>query len=202
MSWFGVVGGTAYMGTATQQLNRAAWAERTWDDSLAYIRTVVDTAYNPFLILDEHLRVLAANNLFYKLVHADQKNTEPKYLNELGNGVWNLHALRALLVGRMPKNISYKNIAVSSEFPSIGKKIMLLNGKRVQRKDGTSEMFSPVIILAMGDGIQMTVIAAELADYAARVKGKMNKRTHELEMAVEQLKKRVGDLKIGRRKST
>lgn len=191
--------GTPYMGTAAQQLHKAEWAERIWDESLFYIKSVVDTAYNPFLILDEHLRVLAANKLFYKLVHADQKDTESKYLNELGNGVWNLHALRALLVGRVPKNISFNNIAVSSEFPSIGRKITILNGKYVGG-DGISKMFSSVIILAMGDGIQMTVIAAEFADYAARIKRGMNERTQELETAVEQLKRRVGDLKINIRK--
>ena len=183
------------MGTATQQLQRTQyrtqWAERTWDESLAYIKRVVDTAYNPFLILDEHMRVLVANRLFYKLFRIDEKDTEPRYVNELGNGVWNIHALGALLTGILPRNIFFKGIEVSSEFPLIGKKIMLLNGR----------MSSPMILLAVEDNVQMTVITAELADYAARIKSKMNERTDKLETEVGQLKTYVGHLKTNSRKS-
>ena len=42
----------------------------------------------------------------------------------------------------------------------------------------------------------MTVIAAELADYANRVEKKMNERTQKLETEVGKLKRDVGDLKI------
>ncbi len=183
------------METTTQQLHRKTeWAERAWDESLSYIKTVVNTAYDPFLILDEHMRVLAANKLAYKLFRVDEKDTEPKYVNELGNGVWNIHALGALLAGILPKNIFLKGIAMNSEFPSLGKKIMLLNGRRIQRKDGTSEIFSPIILLTMEDTVQTTIIIAELADYAARIKTEMKDRTQKLETEVWRLKKHLGRL--------
>ncbi len=179
------------MGAAAQQLHRRTeWAERMWSDSLVYIKRVVDTAYDPFLILDEQMRVLAANRLVYKLFRVDEKDTELKYVNELGNGVWNIHALGALLTGILPKNTFFKGIAVSSEYPSIGKKIMLLNGKN----------FSPIILLTMEDIVQTTVITAELADYTARIKSKMNDRTQKLETEVGQLKQYVGNLKMNRQK--
>ena len=196
MSWFVSAVGTPYMETSTQQLHRTTeWAERTWDESLAYIKGVADTAYNPFLILDENLRVLVANRLFYKLFRIDERDAEPKYINELGNGVWNIHALGALLAGILPTNTFFKGIEVSSEFPSVGKKIMLLNGKRIHKKGGAA-MFSPIILLTMEDSIQMTVITAELADYADRIKNRMSDRTQKLETEVEQLRKHVGHLKL------
>jgi hypothetical protein len=190
------------MGAAMQQLYRTEWAEQAWDESLAYIKTIVDTAHNPFLILDEHLRVLAANRLFYKLFRVNEKDPEPKYVNEIGNGVWNIHTLGALLTGILPRNIFFKGIEVSSEFPSIGRKIMLLNGRPIYKEGSTSAMFSPIILLTMEDSTQMTIITAELADYAARIKNKskMNDRTQKLETEVEQLKKHVVSLKINSRK--
>jgi hypothetical protein len=52
----------------------------------------------------------------------------------------------------------------------------------------------------MVDITQMTVIAAELADYANRIEKKMNERTEVLEGEVVQLKKDVVALKTHSRK--
>jgi hypothetical protein len=61
-------------------------------------------------------------------------------------------------------------------------------------------MFPPIILLAMVDITQMTVIAGELADYANRIEKKMNERTKALEVEVVQLKKEVGNLRTHSRK--
>ena len=170
------------------------WAERMWDESWTYIKTVVDTANDPFLILDKDLRVLAANKSFYKLFEVEIKATENKLLRDLGNGEWNIPALEALLKGILPQNTFFTGFEVNREFPVIGKKIMLLNGRRIYKVNEHSSLFPPIILLAMVDITQMTIIAAELGDYAARIEEKMNERTQELETQVEQLKKDVGDL--------
>jgi nitrogen-specific signal transduction histidine kinase len=177
------------------------WAERMWQESWTYIRTVVDTATDPFLILDKDLRVLAANKSFYRLFQVEAKDTEYKYVNELGKGEWNIPALNALLEGILPKNTFFSGFEVNREFPTIGKKIMLLNGRRIYKEGETSTLFPPIILLTMVDITQMTVIAAQLADYANRIEKKMNERTKKLEMEVGQLKKEVGDLKTTYRKA-
>ncbi len=190
------------MDTATTKMKPSGteWAERMWEESWTYIRTVVDTATDPFLILDKDLRVLAANKSFYKLFNAEPKNTEHKYVNEIGRGEWNIPALNALLEGILPKNTFFNGFEVNREFPSIGKKILLLNGRRIYKDGETSAMFPPIILLTMVDITQMSVIAAELADYANRIEKKMNERTKKLEAEVGKLKKEVGDLKTGSRK--
>src|ERR1700691_4122032 len=170
------------------------WAERMWEESWTYIRTVVDTATDPFLILDKDLRVLAANKSFYKLFQVEAKNTEYKYVNEIGKGEWNIPALNALLEGILPKNTFFNGFEVNSEFPSIGKKIILLNGRRIYKEGETSSMFPPIILLTMVDITQMTIIAAELADYTARLEKQLNERTKKLETDVGKLKQDVGDL--------
>lgn len=154
----------------------------------------------PFLILDKDLRVLSANKSFYKLFQFDAKNTEYKHVNELGKGEWNIPALGALLSGILPKNTFFNGFEGNREFPNIGKKIMLLNGRRIYKEGETSKMFPPIILLTMVDITQMTVIAAELADYANHIEKKMNERTKKLEVEVGQLKKEVGVLKTHSRK--
>ena len=37
-----------------------------WEESWTYIKTVVDVVREPILILDENLRVMAANDSFYR----------------------------------------------------------------------------------------------------------------------------------------
>ena len=183
------------MAVTEKQEHSTAWAERMWAESWTYIRTVVDTATDPFLILDKDLRVLAANKSFYKLFQVEAKDTEYKHVSELGKGEWNIPALNALLSGILPKNTFFNGFEVNREFPSIGKKIMLLNGRRIYKEGETSSMFPPIILLTMVDITQMTVIAAELADYANRIEKRMNERTKKLEVEVKQLKKEVGDMK-------
>jgi hypothetical protein len=188
------------MKTQQKSPDGTEWAERMWEESWTYIRTVVDTANDPFLILDETLRVLAANKAFYKLFQVNAKETEYKYVKDLGKGEWNIPELEALLEGVLPKNTFFSGFEVNREFPSIGKKVMLLNGRRIYKEGETSAMFPPIILLAMVDITQMTIIAAELADYANRIEKKMNERTQKLEMEVGKLKKDMGDLKTNSRK--
>ena len=194
------MGGLKYMGNGKKKTYGTEWAEQMWEESWTYIRTVVDTATDPFLILDKDLRVLAANKSFYNLFQVEAKDTEYKHVNELGKGEWNIPALEALLSGILPKNTFFNGFEVNREFPSIGNKIMLLNGRRIYKEGETSKMFPPIILLTMVDITQMTVIATELADYANRIEKKMNERTQKLETEVGKLRKEVGDLKTNSRK--
>src|ERR1700733_7079098 len=89
------------------------WAEEVWDESWTYIKTVVDTANDPFLILDKNLCVLAEKKAFYKLFKVEAKNTENKFVYDLGNGEWNIPALNTLLTGILPKNTFFDGFEVN-----------------------------------------------------------------------------------------
>jgi formate hydrogenlyase transcriptional activator len=133
-------------------------------------------------ILAFDLRVLAANKSFYKLFQVEEKTRNISILGTWGaeNGI--SPALTALLEGILPKSTFFTGFEVNRAFPSIGKKVMLLNGRRIYKEGETSAMLPPII-------------AAELADYAAKVEGKLNERTQKLETQVKQLQKDIGKLK-------
>jgi PAS domain-containing protein len=86
------------METTEEKYHGTVWAEQTWGEGWAYIKTIVDTATEPFLVLDKDLCVLAANRSYYKLFQVEIKDTEHKYVYELGDGEWNLPALKTLLL--------------------------------------------------------------------------------------------------------
>jgi len=68
-----------------------------------YIKTFSDTAREPFLILDENLVVIGANESFYRNFSVTKDNTEHKLVYELGNGQWNIPELRELLEKILPE---------------------------------------------------------------------------------------------------
>ena len=109
----------------------ADFINRLGEESWTYIKTVVDIVREPILVLDQDLRIMAANEPFYQTFQVEQKDTENKVVYELGNGQWNIPDLRKLLENILPKNTFFKGFEVTHDFPIIGRKIMILNAREI-----------------------------------------------------------------------
>ena len=174
----------------------ADFAERLWKESWTYIKTVVDTAREPFLILGKDFRVLAANESFYRTFQVEPKDTEKKIVYELGNGQWDVPALRKLLEDILPKHTFFKGFEVAHEFPFIGRKVMILNARRIYENEGvTSETFPPIILLAMEDVTEIMAVAETLASHANRLEVKLMGQIQKLETYVGTLEEEMNELK-------
>ena len=101
-------------------------ADLLWRFAWTYIRTVIDTVREPFLILDPKLRVLSADQTFYRFFRVAKKATEGTLVYELGDGQWDIPALRKLLEKILPKDTFFADYEVDHVFPIIGRKILLL----------------------------------------------------------------------------
>lgn len=168
---------------------------RFWGQSWTYIKTVVDVVREPILILDKDLRVLAANESFYRTFQVQPGETEKRIVYELGNGQWDIPALRKLLEDILPKHSFFKGFEVNHDFPTIGKKIMLLNARRIYTEDSASEIFPPIILLAMEDVSDIMVVAETLASHANQLEARLAERTQNLEAHIGKLEKEVSELK-------
>jgi hypothetical protein len=60
-----------------------------------------------------------------------QKETEGRFIYELGNGQWDIPGLMKLLKEILPTAKSVKNYEVVHNFEIIGKKTMLLNARQI-----------------------------------------------------------------------
>src|SRR4029077_1199311 len=71
-----------------------------------YAEAIIESVREPLLVLDAQLRILRANRAYYREFREDPASTEGRLLYELGNGQWNVAALRegldAALTGRQP----------------------------------------------------------------------------------------------------
>lgn len=169
------------------------FVERFWEESWTYIKTVVDVVREPILILDKDFRVMAANESFYRTFQVEPKDTEKRIVYELGNGQWNIPALRKLLEDILPQNAFFKGFEVAHEFPSIGRKVIILNARQIHFKKDT--VFQPIILLAMEDVTEMMVVAETLAGHANQLETKLTEQTQRLEVHIGKLEKEINELK-------
>jgi chemotaxis protein methyltransferase CheR len=128
-------------------------------DAEMLAQAIVNTVPEPFLILDESFRVLAASRAFCEVFKVDPADTQDQLLFALGDGQWNIPALRHLLETIIPDRVAMDNFEVEYDFPGIGLRIMLLNARKVVYQ--TSPAIT--ILLAFRDVTATRTIERDLA---------------------------------------
>ncbi len=157
--------------------------------ALHYIKTFSDTAREPFLILGSDLRVIGANESFYKNFKVAKEETEGRLVYDLGDGQWDIPELKTLLEDILPKKNTFNDFEVSHQFPQIGYKTMLLNARRL---DTTNQ-----ILLAIEDITLKRAIEIKLANYTKDLEKGIESKTKELKARVEELSK-LNEIMTGR----
>jgi two-component system CheB/CheR fusion protein len=122
------------------------------EEARDFADAIVETVRDPIIILESDLRVKRASRSFYAMFQATPQETEGRFIYDLGNGQWNIPGLRVLLEEILPRDSIFDDFEVEHEFPRIGRKRMLLNARRIVRKDNNLE----AILLAIQDLTERT----------------------------------------------
>jgi len=117
-----------------------------WDGH-SYAHAIVETVRQPLLVLDEDLRVESANRSFYETFRVSPEETEGRLIYELGDRQWDIPKLREFLEKILPQDGQFQNFEVEHDFPTVGRKTMLLNARRL-RQEGTD---AELLLLAVED---------------------------------------------------
>jgi signal transduction histidine kinase/CHASE3 domain sensor protein len=131
-----------------------------------YAENIVDTVRKPLLVLDAGLRVHSANRSFYQMFQVTPQHTEGKPLYELGNGQWDIPALRPLLAEILPQHTSFQDFEVEEDFPGIGRRTMLLSARKLFRVGNSTDS----ILLAIEDITERKRAEAQLQQLNAELK--------------------------------
>ena len=99
------------------------------------------------LVLDKDLRVKSANKAFYKTFNLSETDIEGKFLNEVADKQWGSPKLKHLLMDMIHNGSEFENYELNDSFVGIGKKILLLNGKKVIQQSHNTHVY----LLAMQD---------------------------------------------------
>jgi PAS domain S-box-containing protein len=121
--------------------------EQALHDSLNYAQSIIATLPEPFLVLDDELKVKTANRRFYETFETSPEKTEGQFIYDLGNQHWNIPDLRNLLAQVLSNNHPIHDFEIDHEFPVIGRRIMRLNGRRLELPDHGPDL----ILLAFQD---------------------------------------------------
>jgi two-component system CheB/CheR fusion protein len=99
------------------------------DNELA--QSIVQTVRDPLVVLDGEMRVVSANQAFYRTFKATKEKTEGKVVYELGDREWDIPQLRRLLERILPERASFSDFRVEHRFPVIGPRVILLNARKI-----------------------------------------------------------------------
>src|SRR5450432_3052002 len=157
----------------TEQAQKAEW---DLAKALAYGNDIIATLREPFLVLDHDLRVKTANRSFYDTFQVPMEETENRLVYDLGNGQWDIPALRKLLDEVLSRSRSVHDFEVEHSFPILGRKTMLLNARPFPPDSKNPEL----ILLAVYDVSAVRARAEELAKVNRRKDEFLAMLSHEL----------------------
>ncbi len=107
--------------------------------------SIVATVREPLVVLDGDMKVVSASRSFYRYFRTAPEQTVGRSIYDLGDGQWNIPALRELLETILPRDQSFEGFVIERDFPLIGHSKMLLNARRLVGDDGEK----PLLLLAM-----------------------------------------------------
>jgi PAS domain S-box-containing protein len=117
------------------------------DAAREYAENMIDTIREPLIALDQDLRVVSASRSFYEFFKEKSSETIGQFIYDIGDKRWDIPELRQKLETILPQKASFDNYEVEYVFADIGRRVMLLNAKQIQRGPGKER----VILLAIED---------------------------------------------------
>jgi PAS domain S-box-containing protein len=94
---------------------------------------LIETIREGVLVLDPDLTVRFANRSFCDTFAVASEDTIGRKLYDLGNGQWDIPELRSLIKTILPEQATIEAFEVDRVFPSIGRRVMVLNARKVYR---------------------------------------------------------------------
>ena len=132
--------------------------KKSADDALEYSESIINTVREPLIALNQDLRVVTASRSFYEVFKVKPEETINQLIYDLGNHQWDIPKLRDLLETILPEKATFDNYEVEHDFSTIGKRIMLLNARQIERGFGKER----IILLAIEDITERKEIEKEL----------------------------------------
>ena len=117
------------------------------DEEREYSESIINTVRESLIALNQDLRVVSVSRSFYEVFKVNPEETLGQLIYDLGNKQWNIPKLRELLETILPQKTSFDNYEVEHDFATIGRRIMLLNARQIERMSGKEK----IILLAIED---------------------------------------------------
>ena len=140
--------------------------------SRKYSEAILSTIRDPLLVLNNQLHVLRATEGFYQKFKVSEKETEGEYIYELGDGQWDIPALRKLLTDVLHDKKTFKDFEVKHRFPIIGRKTVCLNARQIESVTGENLVLLSIEDVTYKRNVEEGLVEAEmlLEEYTERLR--------------------------------
>lgn len=143
----------------------------------AFAEAVVETVREPLVVLDQKLHIKSANRAFFRTFKLSKDEVYGKFIYAVNGGEWNIPELRKLLENILPNSSFFVDFEVRHDFERIGRKIMLLNARRVALEENKTEL----ILLAIEDVTERKALEEQKDEF-------MSIASHELKTPLTTIK--------------
>lgn len=114
-----------------------------------FAEAIVDTVREPLVVLGGDLRIRSANRSFYESFDLTPDQVVGRRFHEVGMGEWNMPGLVTKLEDALLDDQPLLNHEITDNFPSIGRRIMLINARRMGGSPGGTA--PDALLVAMED---------------------------------------------------
>jgi PAS domain S-box-containing protein len=144
---------------------------------------LVETVREGLLVLDPDLTIRFANRSFCDTFEVAPEETVGQKLYELGNGQWDIPNLRTALETIISGRTTIEAFEVDQFFPSIGRRVMMLNARKVYRPGNKIQQ----ILLAIEDATERVRLEREHAIAHERIGVLMQELTHRVKNSLQSI---------------
>jgi chemotaxis protein methyltransferase CheR len=142
---------------------------------------LVETIREGILVLKPDLTIRFANRSFCHTFAVAPKHIVGRKLYEIGNGEWDIPKLRTSLETIISGQKTIEAYEVEFFFPSIGRRIMVLNARKVHRRGGKIQQ----ILLAIDDVTERAKLEREHAAAHERIGILLQELTHRVKNSLQ-----------------
>src|SRR6202047_3161781 len=142
---------------------------------------LVETIREGLLVLVPALTVRFANRSFGETFAVTPEDTVGWKLYELGNGQWDIPELRSLIETILPERATIEAFEVDRVFPSIGRRVMVLNARKVYRTGNHTKQ----ILVAIEDVTEQKRLEHEHAAAHERIEALLQELGHRIKNSLQ-----------------
>ena len=142
---------------------------------------IVETIREGVLVVEPDLTIRFANRSFYDTFTVAPEHTVGLKLYEIGNGQWDIPKLRTTLETIISGKKTIEAFEVENFFPSIGRRIIAFNARKVYRPDNKTQQ----ILLAIEDVTERARLEREHAAAHKRIGMLLQELTHRVKNSLQ-----------------
>ncbi len=169
--------------TAIVDISERIRSEHELAEAKEFLESIVETVSQPLAVLDAQLRVVRVNRAFSDLFNHPAEYARDRIFEGMLNLWWSGNALRAELEKVLVRNQPLENFQVTTELRDGSKRVLLLNARRLCRKQGSN----PLILAAIEDITIRKQAEEQLQRLNQDLEARVGARTEALRKSNEQM---------------